>query len=122
MLGLLETDLLRALALYALVGACCAGWRWLTPFEAWLHAAGGARGAGRRADRRPASAGALLAPMNGSVGASVSALAPSEEPPPVEAPRRRAGRAGRTLGVVVPPSLVLLLLGDAMMRAHTGRD
>src|SRR5260370_569287 len=24
-----------------------------------------------------------------------------------------------TLGVVVPPSLVLILLGDAMMRAHT---
>ena len=24
-----------------------------------------------------------------------------------------------TLGVIVPPSLVLILLGDAMMRAHT---
>ena len=27
--------------------------------------------------------------------------------------------AASTLGVVVPPSLVLILLGDAMMRAHT---
>lgn len=119
-LGLLEADLLQALALYALVGALLRRLaladtlqRGFTRLAA--HAVPGAA---------PAVGllllGALLAPMNGSVGASVSALAPAEEPPPAEAPRRAAlvALAG-TLGVVVPPSLVLLLLGDAMMRAHT---
>jgi len=62
--------------------------------------------------------------MNGSVGASVAALAR------VVHPRlRRRGVASdqslavicvaSTLGVVVPPSLILILLGDAMLRAHT---
>src|SRR5205814_5752661 len=68
--------------------------------------------------------GVLLAPMSGSVGASVAMLAKSVHP------RLAAGGlaedrsaalvcAASTLGVVVPPSLVLILLGDAMLRAHT---
>ena len=69
--------------------------------------------------------GALLGPMNGSVGASVLGLSR------VVAPRLdRRGRAGSqrahalvavasTLGVLVPPSLVLILLSDAMLSAHT---
>jgi TRAP-type mannitol/chloroaromatic compound transport system permease large subunit len=68
--------------------------------------------------------GALLGPMNGSVGASVLGLTR------VVAPRLNAEGANpatrdaviavaATLGVLVPPSLVLILLSDAMLSAHT---
>ena len=66
--------------------------------------------------------GVLVAPMNGSVASSASLLSR------LVAPRLQAMPPARgiamlsvaaTIGVVVPPSLVLLLLGDAMMRAHT---
>src|SRR5262249_1771816 len=68
--------------------------------------------------------GALLAPMNGSVGASVAMLSRSVAPK-LRARDVPAGETtalvcvASTLGVVIPPSLVLILLGDAMMRAHT---
>ena len=68
--------------------------------------------------------GALLAPMNGSVGASVAMLSRSVAPklaargvPAAESTALVC--VASTLGVVIPPSLVLILLGDAMMRAHT---
>jgi TRAP-type mannitol/chloroaromatic compound transport system permease large subunit len=62
--------------------------------------------------------------MNGSVGASVIALsrvvAPRLAAFGIPLPRRAAVIAvASTLGVVVPPSLVLILLGDAMLGAHT---
>jgi tripartite ATP-independent transporter DctM subunit len=68
--------------------------------------------------------GALLGPMNGSVGASVLGLARVVAPrlaergipPPL---RNAAVAVASTLGVVIPPSLVLILLGDAMLNAHT---
>ncbi len=68
--------------------------------------------------------GALLGPMNGSVGASVLALsrvvAPRLAMHGVPEPTRAALVAvASTLGVVIPPSLVLILLGDAMLGAHT---
>jgi TRAP-type mannitol/chloroaromatic compound transport system permease large subunit len=77
--------------------------------------------------------GALLGPMNGSVGASVLALSRVAEPrlaaSGISLPQRAAViTVASTLGVVVPPSLVLILLGDAMLNAHTiavtatGRD
>ena len=125
-LGLLEHDLLQAVALYALVGALLRE----------LDVAGAVIDAGSALGRRlglgamPAEVlggyalGALAAPMNGSVGACASMLARTA------APRWRAAGLGAsqtvaltaaaaTLGAIVPPSLVLLLLGDAMMRAHT---
>src|SRR6201999_614128 len=68
--------------------------------------------------------GALLGPMNGSVGASVLALsrvvAPRLAGEGITAPHRHAVVAvASTLGVLVPPSLVLILLSDAMLSAHT---
>jgi tripartite ATP-independent transporter DctM subunit len=68
--------------------------------------------------------GALLGPMNGSVGASVLGLsrvvAPRLTAQGVPAATRDAVIAvAATLGVLVPPSLVLILLGDAMLSAHT---
>jgi tripartite ATP-independent transporter DctM subunit len=68
--------------------------------------------------------GALLGPMNGSVGASVLGLtrvvAPRLNAQGVAPPTRDAVIAvASTLGVLVPPSLVLILLSDAMLSAHT---
>jgi TRAP-type mannitol/chloroaromatic compound transport system permease large subunit len=68
--------------------------------------------------------GALLGPMNGSVGASVLGLSRVVSPrlaaEGLPAPNRHAIIAvASTLGVLVPPSLVLILLSDAMMSAHT---
>jgi len=68
--------------------------------------------------------GALLGPMNGSVGASVLGLsrvvAPRLSAEGVPAATRDALIAvASTLGVLVPPSLVLILLSDAMLNAHT---
>jgi tripartite ATP-independent transporter DctM subunit len=68
--------------------------------------------------------GALLGPMNGSVGASVLGLsrvvAPRLAAEGVQPPTRDAVIAvASTLGVLVPPSLVLILLSDAMLQAHT---
>lgn len=122
LVGLLEHDLLQALALYALVGALLHHLNlarvWMRTVTRWI-----ARGAGGSA-LAALGLGALTAPMNGSVGASLAMLSRSV------APRLRAQAVppervvalvavASTLGVIVPPSLVLLLLGDAMMRAHT---
>jgi tripartite ATP-independent transporter DctM subunit len=122
LIGLLENDLLQALPLYVLMGALLNH----------LPLAGIMFRAGNRALARTGAAGplaglglgVLLAPMNGSVGASVAMLARVVQPRLEEQavpPERSAALAcmASTLGVVVPPSLVLILLGDAMMRAHT---
>jgi TRAP-type mannitol/chloroaromatic compound transport system permease large subunit len=122
LVGLLEHDLLQALPLYALIGALLNR----LPLAATLHRAGC-----RLLARTPAAAelsalgvAALLAPMNGSVGASLHTLSRRVAPalldhrmPPARAVATLC--VAGTLGVVIPPSLVLLLLGDAMMRAHT---
>lgn len=122
--GLLEQDLLQALALYALVGALlhhlaladslCSALRKVLARFGW-RSASALSGLGL---------GLLLAPMNGSVGASLLTVArtagarwSAEGMPGAE--RAVLVAVASTLGVIVPPSLVLLLLGDAMMRAHT---
>ncbi|APW42738.1 TRAP transporter large permease subunit [Rhodoferax saidenbachensis] len=119
-MGLLEHDLLQALPLYVLMGVLLQR----------LHVADAVYALLQRLLRRtPASGalaalgvGALIAPMNGSVASSASLLSR------LVAPRLRGLATARamalvsasaTIGVVVPPSLVLILLGDAMLRAHT---
>src|SRR5215472_9597615 len=130
LINLLENDLLQAIPLYVLMGAlinrlpiadalyrCCLAF---VPGPAAPVVSG-------------IALGALLGPMNGSVGASVLALSRVAEPrlaaSGISLPRRAAIiTVASTLGVVVPPSLVLILLGDAMLSAHTiavtatGRD
>jgi TRAP-type mannitol/chloroaromatic compound transport system permease large subunit len=122
LVGLLEHDLLQALPLYALSGALLNR----LPLTRLLHGAGehvfGRSGAA--SELSALAVGALLAPMNGSVGASLHTLSRSVAPAlmarGVAADRTAATVClASTLGVVIPPSLVLLLLGDAMMRAHT---
>ncbi|SDW31872.1 TRAP-type mannitol/chloroaromatic compound transport system, large permease component [Variovorax sp. YR634] len=122
--GLLEHDLLQALALYALVGAL------LNRLAMAEHLYNGLRKALAFVAPRAASElagmvlGLMLAPMNGSVGASLLTLArtagkgwAAEGLPAAQ--RTALVAVTSTLGVIVPPSLVLLLLGDAMLRAHT---
>jgi len=122
LVGLLENDLLQALPLYVLMGALLNR----LPLADILFRVG-SRALSRTGAGAPLAGlglSVLLAPMNGSVGASVSMLARTVAPRLAAAgvaPPRAAALVGvaSTLGVVVPPSLVLILLGDAMLRAHT---
>ena len=122
LVGLLEHDLLQALPLYAFIGA----WLNRLPLTDSLLRSG-ERLLARSSAPAELSAlcvGALLAPMNGSVGASLHSLSRSVAPALAQrgvaaAPAAATICVASTLGVVIAPSLVLLLLGDAMMRAHT---
>ena len=120
--ALLEGDLLQALPLFVMMGATMNR----LPLVESLFRTGSALGRnGAAAQRLSALAiGALVAPMNGSVGASVSMLSRGVAPllaragvPPAE--RVALVAAASTLGVAIPPSLVLLFLGDAMLNAHS---
>jgi len=122
LVGLLENDLLQALPLYVFMGVLINR----TALADTLFRA--ARSAFARTGRAETLAGlflgVLLAPMSGSVGASVAMLSRTLYPR-LEAAGVREERSlalvcvSSTLGVVIPPSLVLILLGDAMLRAHT---
>src|SRR5262245_57585758 len=122
LINLFESDLLQALPLYVLMGALL---NRLTVAPAMFRTLRGLLP--RQAGTVVVSGlglGALLAPMSGSVGASVLALARTVEPSlsaaDLSRPLRHATIAvASTLGVVIPPSLVLILLGDAMLSAHT---
>lgn len=120
--ALLEGDLLQALPLFVMMGVTLNR----LPLVDSLFRTGVALGGnGAAAPRLTALAiGALTAPMNGSVGASVSMLSRGVAPLLARAGVAPAERvalvaAASTLGVAVPPSLVLLFLGDAMLNAHT---
>jgi tripartite ATP-independent transporter DctM subunit len=122
MLGLLENDLLQALPLYVFMGALLNR----LPLAETLFRAGSRALAwtGCGVPLAGLGLGVLLAPMNGSVGASVATLTRTVQPrldAHGVAPERGAALVcvASTLGVVIPPSLVLILLGDAMLRAHT---
>ncbi len=122
LVGLLENDLLQALPLFVLMGVLI---HRLPLAETLFRVGARALEPTRRGKALAAlGLGALFAPMSGSVGASVAMLTRIVHP--------RLDKAGlpaernlalvcmsATLGVVIPPSLVLILLGDAMMRAHT---
>jgi tripartite ATP-independent transporter DctM subunit len=122
LINLFENDLLQALPLYVTMGLLLDR----LPVADALY-----RGALAALPRKPSAPlvsgmllGALLGPMNGSVGASVLALsrvvAPRLAAEGIAAPQRHAIVAvASTLGVLVPPSLVLILLSDAMLSAHT---
>ena len=120
--NLLENDLLQALPLYVLMGVlldrlAIADALFRTSMRLLPKSAAAPIMAGL-------GLGALLGPMNGSVGASVLSLSRAVNPrllaSGVPTPLRYATIAvASTLGVVIPPSLVLILLGDAMLSAHT---
>jgi tripartite ATP-independent transporter DctM subunit len=122
LVNLFENDLLQALPLYVLMGLLLDR---LPVAEALYRSSVALLPRGPAAQLTSAMGlGALLGPMNGSVGASVLGLsrvvAPRLETQGVAEPTRAALVAvASTLGVVIPPSLVLILLGDAMLSAHT---
>jgi len=122
LINLFENDLLQALPLYVAMGLMLDR----LPVADALYRASTAV-----LPRRPSAPlvsgmmlGALLGPMNGSVGASVLGLSrvvsPRLKAEGIPAPSRHAIIAvASTLGVLVPPSLMLILLSDAMLSAHT---
>jgi tripartite ATP-independent transporter DctM subunit len=122
LINLFENDLLQALPLYVTMGLLLDR----LPIADALYRAGNA--ALPRSPSAPLVSGmmlgALLGPMNGSVGASVLGLSRVVSPrlaaEGLPAANRHAIIAvAATLGVLVPPSLVLILLSDAMLSAHT---
>jgi TRAP-type mannitol/chloroaromatic compound transport system permease large subunit len=121
-LGLLESDLLQALPLYVFLGALL---NRLPLMEILFRV--GSKALARTGCGMPLAGlglGVLLAPMNGSVGASVAMLTRTIQPrlDALGIPHERGAAlvcVSSTMGVVIPPSLVLILLGDAMLRAHT---
>lgn len=122
LINLFENDLLQALPLYVIMGLLLDR----LPVADALY-----QSSNRLLKRTPAAPlvsgvvlGTLLGPMNGSVGASVLGLSRVISPrltrEGVPASTRDALIAvASTLGVLVPPSLVLILLSDAMLSAHT---
>lgn len=118
--NLLENDLLQAMPLYVFIGVLLQRLPVADALYRSLARLFHRSGAG--ASLAALGLGTLVAPMNGSV-ASSSALLSRLVAPRLHGlpPARGLGliSAAATIGVVVPPSLVLLLLGDAMMRAHT---
>lgn len=120
LVGLLEHDLLQALPLYVFIGLLLQRLTLANAIFSFLNRV--LHPLGSSTPLAALGVGVLVAPMNGSVASSASLLSR------LVAPRLQAMPPARgiamlsvaaTIGVVVPPSLVLLLLGDAMMRAHT---
>src|SRR5664279_2136559 len=122
LINLFESDLLQALPLYVTMGLLLDR----LPVADALYRASNA--ALPRTPSAPLVSGmilgALLGPMNGSVGASVLGLSRVVSPRLAAegipaASRHAIITVASTLGVLVPPSLVLILLSDAMLSAHT---
>lgn len=116
--GLLEHDLLQAMPLYVLLGVLMQK----LPLTLALHrcAAYALQSLGLPTAPAALLVGGVFAPMNGSVASSALMLKRmfAHSPHTAKPESTALLAAASTIGVVVPPSLVLLLLGDAMMRAH----
>ncbi len=120
LVGLLEHDLLQALPLYVFVGVLLQRLPVADALFGSLARLLRPLGAGR--SLAVLGVGALVAPMNGSVASSSALLARLVGQRLGHLAPQKAialGAVAATIGVVVPPSLVLILLGDAMLRAHT---
>jgi tripartite ATP-independent transporter DctM subunit len=122
LVSLFENDLLQALPLFAAMGVLLES----LPVGGALYRA--IAGLFRNHQSGPAVTtmvlGGLFGPMNGSVGAQVLGLCRTVLPQLNSAgmpPARAQGliSIASTMGVVIPPSLILILLSDAMMVAHT---
>ncbi|MCW5649363.1 MAG: TRAP transporter large permease subunit [Ramlibacter sp.] len=120
LVGLLEHDLLQALPLYVFIGLLLQ--RLTLAHAIFALLARLLRPLGSSTPLAALGVGVLVAPMNGSVASSASLLSRLVGPRLQSLPPQRGIAmlsVAATIGVVVPPSLVLLLLGDAMLRAHT---
>jgi TRAP-type mannitol/chloroaromatic compound transport system permease large subunit len=118
--GLLENDLLQALPLYVFVGVLLQRLHFADAIFETLARIFAKTGASR--SLATVGTACLIAPMNGSVASSASLMARLVGHRLHAMPPSRSVAllcASSSIGVVVPPSLVLVLLGDAMLRAHT---
>lgn len=118
-LHLLESDILQALPLFVFIGVLL---QRLAVAEAlFLSLSSLFRRTGAGSSIAALGVGTLIAPMNGSVASSAALLARLVAPRLGKLDATTATAlisASATVGVVVPPSLVLILLGDTMLRAH----
>ena len=121
-IGLLENDLLQALPLYVFIGVLLQRVAVADSiFSTLIRIFRPLGPQGSVAAVATLAVGSLIAPMSGSVGASASLLSRLVGHRLRDlAPARAVAlvSTAATIGVVVPPSLVLILLGDAMLRAH----
>lgn len=118
--NLLEHDLLQAMPLYVFIGVLLQ--RLAVADALFASALRLFRPMGGEAPLAALAVGTLIAPMNGSVASSSALLSRLVAPRLAKLDPARAVTlisVAATIGVVVPPSLVLILLGDAMLRAHT---
>ena len=119
-LGLLDQDLLQALPLFVFIGVLLQRLPVADALFSSLASLFNRTGAGTSI--AAFGVGTLVAPMNGSVASSSALLARLVAPRLGQIDAAAATAlisAAATIGVVVPPSLVLILLGDTMLRAHT---
>lgn len=122
LLGLLADDLLQAIAIFVFIGILLHK----LPIASAVYEViyrllpGKVRPPVRQAVAS-LTLGAMVAPMNGSAASSAALMGRLLGP---RLRRQESARstallgAAATIGVVVPPSLVLLLLGEKMMMAH----
>jgi TRAP-type mannitol/chloroaromatic compound transport system permease large subunit len=118
--NLLEHDLLQAMPLYVFIGVLLQ--RIAVADALFASAVRLFRPLGAGSPLAALAVGTLIAPMNGSVASSSALLSRLVAPRLASLETSKAVAlisVAATIGVVVPPSLVLILLGDAMMRAHT---
>jgi tripartite ATP-independent transporter DctM subunit len=120
--NLMDNDLLQALPLFIYMGAVMER----TKLSRDLFESLGAVFGGRPGGLAVATLilGVLLAPMTGAVGATVVALGLLALPPMLNAGYDRRFACGLTaavgtLGTVLPPSIILILLGDQMRIARS---
>jgi tripartite ATP-independent transporter DctM subunit len=122
LIGLMENDLLQAIPLFVYLGVIM---QRTTLAAELLEAMSGLFGS--RAGGLSISTvilGALLAPTTGAVGASVLTLGLLALPAMLDAGYRRSLAAGvvcsaGTLGTVLPPSIILIVLADLMRGANS---
>lgn len=118
-IGLLENDLLQAMPLYVFIGVLLR--RVAVADALYVTFVRLFRPLGAEHALAALSVGALIAPTNGSVASSSALLSRLVAPRVAHLGTPQALTlisVAATIGVVVPPSLVLLLLGDAMLMAH----
>ncbi len=120
--NLMDNDLLQAVPLFIYMGAVMERTRMSRDLLGSLGALLGRRPAGLAA--ATLVLGLLLAPTTGAIGATVVALGLLALPPMLNAGYDKRFALGitaavGTLGTVLPPSIVLILLGDQMRIARS---
>ena len=121
LVGLMENDLLQAIPLFVYLGVIMQRTTLAAELLEAMSALFGARAGGLSIST--VILGALLAPTTGAVGASVLTLGLLALPAMLDAGYRKSLATGvvcsaGTLGTVLPPSIILIVLADLMRGAN----